>query len=123
MPRAVDLMPFARTFGIEFDEGPVKTYLAQRKRTGGLKNRELLAELFLSEMKMSPRERADFIHNEEERLSQVVLKATLSGLLIEALVGDGQTKRARETLEERKDDFVGHDYQRFQTMIDAKDGN
>lgn len=120
--RVVDLMPFARTFGIEFDEGPVKRYLAQRKRTGGLENRELLAELFLAEMKMSPRERADFIHNEEERLSQVVLKATLSGLLIEALVGDGQTKRARETIEERKDDFVDHDYQRLQTMIDAKDG-
>lgn len=122
VPRAVDLMPFARTFGIEFDEAPVKRYLAQRKRTGGLENRELLAELFLAEMKMSPRESADFIHNEEERLSQVVLKATLSGLLIEALVGDGQTKRARETLEERKDDFVDHDYQRLQTMIDAKDG-
>ena len=120
--RAIDLMPFARTFGIEFDEAPVKRYLAQRKRTGGLENRELLAELFLAEMKMSPRERADFIHNEEERLSQVVLKATLSGLLIEALVGDGQTKRARETIEERKDDFVDHDYQRLQTMIDAKDG-
>ncbi len=122
VPRAIDLIPFARSFEIEFDEGPIKRHLAKRKRTGGLEHRELQAELFLAEMKMSPKERADFIHNEEERLSQVMLKATLSGLLIEALVEDGQTKRARETLEERKDDFVGHDYQRFQTMIDTKDG-
>jgi tetratricopeptide (TPR) repeat protein len=122
VPRAVDLMPFARTFGIGFDEGPVKRYLAQRRRTGGLDNRELLAELFLAELKMSSRELADFIHNQEERLSKVVLKATLSGLLIGALVKDGQTRRAREILEERKDDFVDHDYQRLHAMIDAKDG-
>ena len=122
VPKAVDLMPFARTFGIEFDEGPVKRYFVQRKRTGGLENRELLAELFLAEMKMSPRELADFIHNQEERLRKVVLKATLSGLLIESLVKDGQTRRARETLEERKDDFVDHDCQRLHAMIDVKDG-
>lgn len=122
VPGAIDLIPFAHTFGIEFDEGPVKRYLAQRRRTGGLDNRELLAEFFLAELKMSSRDLADFIHNQEERLSKVVLKATLSGLLIEALVKDGQTTRARKTLEERKDDFVDNDYQRLHAMIDAKDG-
>jgi len=120
--RAIDLIPFVRAFGIEFDEGPIKRYIALRKKTGGLENRELLAELFSAEMKMSPKELVRFIQTEKERLSKVVLKATLSGLLIEALVGDGQTKRARETLEKGKDDLIDHDYQRLQTLIDAKDG-
>jgi tetratricopeptide (TPR) repeat protein len=122
IPRAIELIPFARAFNIEFDESPIKHYLLQRKRTGGLENRELLAELFLAEMKMPPRELVDFIQIEEERLSQVILKATLSSMLIEALVRDGQTKRARETLEARKADLAQDDYQRLETLIDANEG-
>lgn len=121
-PRAVDSIIFARTFKIEFDENPLKRYLAQRKRTGGLENKELLAEFFLAEIKMSPRDRVDFLHNEEERLAKIVSKADLSGLIIESLVQDRQAKRAREILEERKDALVEHDYKRLQAMIEARDG-
>jgi len=119
---AVDSIIFARTFGIEFDENPLKKYLAQKRRTGGLENRELGAELFLAEMKMSPRDRVDFLYREEKRLTEVVSKAALSGLIIESLVEDGQTKRARNILEELKDDFVEQDFRRIETMIDARDG-
>ena len=120
--KAVDSIIFARTFRIEFDENPLRRYLAQRKRAGGLEDKELVAEFFLAEMKMSPRDRADFLHNEEERLTKVVSKAALSGLIIESLVEDGQTKRARETLEDRKDTLIEHDYQRLQAMIETRDG-
>jgi len=121
-PKAVDSIIFARTFKIEFDENPLKRYLAQRKRTGGLENKELVAEFFLAEIKMSPRDRVDFLYNEEERLTKVVPKAALSGQLIESLVQDGQTKRARQMLQDRKNDFIENDYQLLQTMIDEKDG-
>jgi len=121
-PKAVDSIIFARTFGIEFDENPLKKYLAQRKRTGGLENNELVAEFLMAEMKMSPRDRVDFLLKEEERFTKVVSKDALSVLIIESLVEDGQTKRARKTLEERKDYFVEQDFRRIEIMIDAKDG-
>lgn len=120
--KAVDLIPLARAFKIDFDDKPLKKYLAQRKRTGGLNDRELMAELFLAEIKMSPKERIDFILNEEEKLNRVVLKATLSWLLIESLVEDGQTKRAKDLLEERKGNFVEQDFRRIKAMIDEKAG-
>jgi len=121
-PKAVDSIIFARTFEIDFDEIPLKKYLTQRKRTGGLENKELVAEFFLAELKMSPRERVDYLLNEEERLTKVVSSSALSGLLIESLIEDGQTKRARETLEDRKNFLIEHDFQRLETMIDTKDG-
>ena len=121
-PRAVGSIIFARAFGIEFDDTPLTKYLGQRKRTGGLKNEELAAEFFLAEMKMSPRHRVDFLLREEGRLKKVVSTAALSGLIIESLVEDGQTKRARNILVARKGDFVEQDFRRIETMIDAKDG-
>jgi hypothetical protein len=122
LPRAIDLINFARTFQIEFDEDPLKQYIDLRKRTGGLEDRELFAEFLLAELKMSSRERADYIRDEEKRLSKVVSKAAIAGLLVESLVEDGQTRRAREILEERKADFIDYDYQRVKTLIDTKDG-
>lgn len=41
--RAAELLPFARAFEIIVDEGPLKHYLAQRTRLGGLKGHELTA--------------------------------------------------------------------------------
>lgn len=120
--KAVDLIPFASTFRIEFDEAPLERYLTQRKRLGGLDNRELLAELFLAELKMNPRDRAEFLEREEARLGQVVARATITGKRIEALVQDGQTARARTVLEQQKSDFLDYDYERVRAMIDANEG-
>jgi tetratricopeptide (TPR) repeat protein len=120
--RAVDLIPFARTFGIDFDDAPLQRYLSQRKRTGGLGGQELVAEFFLAELKMNPRERAEFLEREEERLSQIILKATLVGKRIEALVQDEQTVRARNLLEAHRDNFVDNDYERLRARIDTQAG-
>jgi hypothetical protein len=121
--RAVDLIQFARTFGVEFDEGPLTRYLIQRAQTGGLNGRELVAEFFLAEIKMNPRDYAEFLERGEDRLSQVVSKATLAGKRIEALVQDRQVVKARNLLEARRDDFVAYDYERLRAMIDAQEGN
>lgn len=122
-PRAVDLIPFVRFFGIEFDDAPLQRYLFQCKQTGGLGSRELLAEFFLAELRMTPRDYAEFLERDEDQLSQVVSKATLAGKRIEALVQDGQIVRARNLLEERRDHFVGFDYERLKALIDAQEGS
>lgn len=120
---AVDLILFARAFGIEFDAGPLERYLLHRARTGGLVGGDLLAELLLAELKMTPRDYADFLGREENRFCQVVPNATLAGMRVEALVRDGQIVRARNLLEERRDDFIDYDYERLRAMIDAQEGS
>jgi hypothetical protein len=120
--RAVDLIPFARVFGIAFDDTPLQRYLIQRKLTGGLSGRELVAEFLLAELRINPRDRAEFLEREEERLSQVIAKASLVGKRIEALVQDGQGVRARHLLEARRDVFVNYDYERLRTLIDTQEG-
>jgi hypothetical protein len=120
--RAVELIPFARVFGIAFDDTPLQRYLIQRKLTGGLSGRELVAEFLLAELRINPRDRAEFLEREEERLSQVIAKASLVGKRIEALVQDGQGVRARHLLEACRDIFVDYDYERLRTLIDTQEG-
>jgi hypothetical protein len=121
--KAVDLLPAARTFGIEFDEGPLERYLLQRERTGGLDGRERLAKLFLAKMKMAPGDFSNLLEREESRFSQVIPKSTLVGMRIEALAKAGQIVRARTLLEEHGPEFVDFDYERLQALIDAHEGS
>ena len=120
--RAVELVPFARAFGIEFDAGPLKRYLGQRKKFGGLDTHDLFAELQLAQLTMSSQDLVDFLEQEEDRLSQVMSKAALTGTRIEALIEGGQIIRARSLLTERAQDLAKHDNDRFQTMIDLREG-
>jgi hypothetical protein len=121
--KAVNLLPIARAFDIEFDDGPLNRYLMQRAQTGGLVGRELVAELMLAELKMEPRAYAEFLEREENRLNQAVAKVTLVGKRIEALVGDGQIVRARNLLEAHRTEFIERDDERLQAMIEARAGS
>src|SRR5262249_27819938 len=120
--KVVDLILFARAFGIAFDDTALRRYLLQRQMTGGLSDRELVAEFLLAELSMNPRDRAEFLEREEERLRQVISKASLVGKRIEALIQDGQGVRARHLLEVRRDVFVDHDYERLRALIDTQEG-
>jgi hypothetical protein len=120
--RAVNLIPFARGFGIEFDVEPLQHHLARRKRVGGLEGRELLAELMLAETTMSPRERAEFLKREEDRLADGVARATLLCMRIEALVLDRRAEEARRLLKEIDGELTEHDGARLALMIEAHAG-
>ncbi len=120
--RAVDLVRFARARNIEFDHRPLRRYLKQRTRLGGLDDRELSAEFELSQATMGPRERAEFLKREENRLGRVMPMAMLTGLRIESLLEDGQTERARRLLDKCKNIFVDHEYEQLHVMVDAAEG-
>jgi hypothetical protein len=122
--RAVELLDFARDFDIEFDDDPIRRYLTNRRRLGGLEDRDLAAEFSLADITMTPQEFLTFLDREEGRISQVVSKATISGKRVEVLVKDGQLARAREVLEERRSDFVDHEVERLRlrAQIDASEG-
>jgi hypothetical protein len=121
--KAVDLIPFARAFGIDFDDGPLRRYLSQRAQMGGLVDQELLAELFLAELRMPPRDFAEYLEREEHRFTRVAPKSTLAGMRIEALVQDWQLVKARGVLEAHRDTFIEHDDERLRALIDTHEGS
>ena len=119
--QAVDFLPVALAFDVDFDKGPLQRYLMQRKQMGGLKGQEIIAEVLLSEITMTAREYADFLEQEEGRLVTGVPIATLAGKRIEALLADGQIARAKHVLEEHREDFFD-DYDRLRVMILKREG-
>jgi tetratricopeptide (TPR) repeat protein len=121
--KAVVLILFARAFGIDFDDGPLRRYLSQRAQMGGLVDQELIAELFVAELRMPPRDFAEYLEREENRFTQVAPKSTLAGMRIEALAQDGQLVKARDVLEEHKDTFIEYDYDRLQALIITHEGS
>lgn len=122
MKRAVDLLPFALAFGIAFDGKRIGQHLAQREALSGLTNQELIAEFLLAEATLAPRELADYLEREDERLGKVITKAILIGKRIEGLVRDGELARARNLLEQRRADLDERLYDRFRMIIDAHAG-
>ena len=120
--RAVDYLPVALTFGIDFDKELLQRYLANRKEMGGLEGQEVFAEVSMAEITMTAREFAEFLESEEARLAAQVPKSLLSGKRVEALLSDGQIARARHVLEERKSECIDHDYDRFNAMIIQREG-
>ena len=68
---AIDLMRFAWTFRIPFDEKPLRGYLEERELLGGLDDREVLAEFFLSEQSLNPRDLFGYLEQHKEPLSRV----------------------------------------------------
>ena len=62
------------------------------------------------------------LEREEGQLSQAVSQAALTGLRINALLSDGQIARARNLLDERREDLVENDQARFQAIITSQEG-
>jgi len=120
--RAIDYLEVALMFGIEFDQTPLRQYLASRQELGGLVGPEVLAEFRLAQISMTAREFAEFLEKEELRLATEVKLDTLAGTLVEALLKDGQIVRARDILEKRKAVFREYDYDRLKALVVLQEG-
>jgi hypothetical protein len=121
--RAVFLILFARAFRIDFEDGPLRRYLSQRAQMGGLVGQELMADLLLAELRMPPREFAEYLEHEEIRFAQVAPKSTLAGMRIEALAKDRQLVKARDVLEAHRDTFIEYDYDRLRALVVTHEGS
>lgn len=121
--RAPDLMPFAHAFDVKFDPEVLHLHLARQRRLGGLRGRDLFAELLLVRTVMSPGERAEFLMREEDRLIELAERGTLVGMRIEALLEGGRTVEAQQLLADRRADLAGEDAERFRLWIEAEAGN
>ncbi|NTV23690.1 MAG: hypothetical protein HGA85_04920, partial [Nanoarchaeota archaeon] len=119
--KAVELVPFTRTFEIPFNPDPLRRYLEDRRVTGGLNGREIIADVLLKKSLLSPRDFAKLLEQEEERFAEVVSRSTIAGWLIEALVADTQIEKARHTLEKRRTD-LSDDYNRLEAKILKHEG-
>ena len=120
--RAVKLMQFAWSFDIPFDVNPLRAYLKQRKRLGGLNNHELLAECLLFDQSMSRRDFVTYLDQQRTRLSKVMPLATVTMMHVDALVKDNQTERARALVTEHAIHLGEAQSIRLNAIIDAHRG-
>jgi tetratricopeptide (TPR) repeat protein len=121
--KAVFLILFAQAFSIDFEDGPLRRYLSQRAQMGGLVGQELMADLLLAELRMPPREFAEYLEREEILFTQVAPESMLAGMRIEALAKDGQIVKARDILEAHGDTFVEYERQRLRALIVTHEGS
>ena len=119
---AVELMLFATLFDIQFDTQPVSGYLAHRRRFGGLSIEELLAEGLLFLRSMNHREYSAYLEQHRDRLCEVLQPGYLTTMQIDALVNDGQTKRARTLISTYASDLRDVDVRRLNLLIETREG-
>jgi hypothetical protein len=120
--RAIDLLPFAERFGIEFDQEPLRRYLSLRSRIDALEPPEVFAELTLAEIGMAKLEFAEFLEREQERLCRVIPRTVIVGKQIEVLVAIEQPGKADALLHENEGIFVDRDFERLGALIATKRG-
>ena len=121
--QAVKLILFAHAFNISFNREPLKRYLEQRKRLGGLDEHELQAECLLFEQFMSPRDFVKYVEQNSTRLTEVIPHPLLTTMHIESLVKDGQAQRARTLLKKQGRDLGETHSNRLSVLIDIHEGN
>ena len=119
---AVDLMLFATVFNIPFDTQQVSRHLAHRRRFGGLSIEELLAESLLFRRSMDHREYSAYLGQHRDRLCEVLQSGYLAMMQIDALVNDGQTKRARTLISTYANDLRDVDVRRLNVLIETREG-
>lgn len=121
--RAIDLLPFAVSFRIEFDPEPCRRYLSQRSKFGDLEPHELLAELTLAEVSSTKVQFAEFLARDGERLSRAIPKDVIIGKWVEALVAIDQALKADELLHQNESVFADRDFERLKALVVAKKGD
>ena len=120
--QAVKLIPFAYAFRISFNVEPLRQYLEQRKRLGGLEDYEILAESLLAEQSMNPHDLVSYLEQNKTRLSKVRPLAVVTVIHIDALVKDGQIEKARTLIEAYATDLGESHSNRLNVMIDIHEG-
>lgn len=120
--RAIGLLPFVEGFGLKVDLEPLREYLLLRSKIGALDPAEVAAELLLAQIELEPRQFAEFLEKEGDRLSAVISRSSIVGKTIEAFAEVGQATKARELLAKYKSVFDKHDAERLAAIIDIRSG-
>ena len=121
--RAIDLLPFAVSFNIEFDPDPSRRYLSQRSKFGDLEPHELFAEFTLAEVGSTKAQFAEFLEREGERLSRAIPRDVIIGKWVETLVAIDQAVKADELLCQSESIFEDRDFERLRALVAAKKGD
>ena len=120
---AVNAIRFAFVFNISFDERPLKGYLEQRKKLGGLDDPEVLAECFCNVTSMRPSDLVEYLEYNKTRVQRVLSSAFLARLCTIAFENAGQPP---ERMRERLGEYAGHldkaDLDRLLTFVDSYEG-
>ena len=84
--------------------------------------RSFLAESLLFRRSMNHREYSAYLEQHRDRLCEVLQPGYLTTMQIDALVNDGQTKRARTLISTYASDLRDVDVRRLNVLIETREG-
>ena len=117
--RAVEAISFAFAFDIPFEAQPLKDHLQQRNDLGGLDDRELQAEFFLSALTLPAGDLVGYLERNRARLEGVMPSEFLSDVHTKALMKSGHTlEEVQEVAGTYKSSLDEDRFRRLQISID-----
>ena len=119
---AVNLMPVAWAFGVDFDPTALRTRLKQNAQFGGLDDEEVVAECLLNQGAMNRHDFAAYLESRMSRLDEVMDTSQVTSMLFESLLQDGQVDRARSVLSTQMADADDVVRERMNAALDEHEG-
>lgn len=117
--KAVDLIPLAHAFKVDFDTSALERRLDRAEMIGGLSPKELSAKVLMLRHQLRFADVASFIEDNWDRLARSGNDSVeaLGAILIDAHVKAGDCGRADEVLKARLQELNPADVPRFRLMI------
>ena len=119
---AVALVPFLRSFGVEFESKALESYLNQRKELGGLRDIEKVAELLLLHESLPSQEFLTYLEETSTTVGGAIPQQLLISLQVEVLLRDNQSERARHLVMENRALLGDVQMRRLASILDQEAG-
>ncbi|MCY4260966.1 MAG: hypothetical protein OXC91_11980, partial [Rhodobacteraceae bacterium] len=121
---AVELVPFAHAFGIDYDRKPLDAYLERRRELGGLDDRSRAAEFYSNEKSMKGKEFRKYFERNKEHLLRILPPELVVSKHVASLLENGDScQDARDTIDAHRDSLDNHHVKRLELLVDAYAGH
>lgn len=121
--KAVTLVPFAVSFGIDYDPVPLQDFLEKRKELGGLEDRARLAEFIVNAQFLGPQALMEYLNENSEDLIRVAPPEFFATRYIESLLEDDKSSEdARRIIDRYRASLDKSHAKRLEMMVDVYEG-
>ena len=121
--KAVELVPFAHSFEINYDPEPLKVYLEKRRELGGLEDRACVAEFIVNSRLLEAKQFREYFEKNSDELTRVVPPALFASKHVESILEDEDSSEdARSAIERHRESLDEDHAKRLEMMVDVYEG-
>ncbi len=122
--KALVLVPFAHSFGVDYDPEPLEAYIETRKELGGHDDRTQLAEFIVNAQFMESKEFVEYFDRNHDNIVRIVPPEFMATTHVQSILEDeGSSEDARKAIEQYRESLDEHHAKRLEMMIDAHEGH